>query len=201
MHYTGSTGHPFQHQEVPAVFLDRRLNVLATYIGSNPWTEQQLSFMMPGQVGELYQPTERWAAYVDAETGFGLGIYNPIADQLTAYRVGPENSTAPHHCSYLALLITESIQPDTVVSYDAYIALGRVDEMRKWFAEVAATLDQAQRHVSRSSTFSSTSTTLQDAAPLPRKLAPADTSPSKTHCSTRALRHHLRDGNTPRQFD
>lgn len=91
------------------------------------------------QVNEYYKPTERWAAYVDTKSGFGVGIYTPIAEQLVAYRVGPENSTARSDCSYMAPLVTSAIEPNSEFSYDTYIAVGRVDEMRQWFAALAAT--------------------------------------------------------------
>lgn len=171
MRYTGCAAHPPRHQEVPAVFVNRRLNVLATYTGNAPWTNGPLSFIMPGQTGQYYKPTERWAAYVDAKSGFGLGLYTPIADQLVAYRIGPEGSTAPHDCSYFAPLVTDAIKPDSEFSYDSYIAVGRVDEMRKWFADIAATVQpnlSAQRWISTPRSYAEV--TSADAAPTPRNL-------------------------------
>lgn len=138
MRYTGTASHPDAHQEVPAVFVNRRLNVLALYTGEKPWSNGDLTFIMPGQTGEYYRPTERWAAYVDQESGFGLGVYTPVASQLVAYRIGPEKSAAPNDVSYMAPLVTANIQPNTEIAYDAYIAVGRVDEMRGWFKEIAA---------------------------------------------------------------
>jgi hypothetical protein len=151
MRYTGNAGHPERHQEVPAVFVDRRLNALALYSGSAPWTGGQLSFLMPGQVNEYYKLPEKWAAYVDTKSGFGVGVYTPVAEQLVAYRVGGENSTARSDCSYFAPLVTSAIQPQSEFSYDTYIAVGRVDEMRQWFAALAATTEPAlavQRRIS-----------------------------------------------------
>lgn len=138
MRYSGDAPHPAAHQEVPAVFLHRGLNVLAMYTGAAPWSNGDLTFIMPGQVGEYYRPTERWAAYVDMASGFGVGVYTPVADQLVAYRIGPENSAARSDVSYMAPLVTSKIQPNTEFSYDAYIAVGRVDEIRAWFSEIAA---------------------------------------------------------------
>lgn len=37
MKYSGSTTHPYMTQEVPAVFVNRGLSVLAYYAGSRPW--------------------------------------------------------------------------------------------------------------------------------------------------------------------
>jgi hypothetical protein len=140
MRYSGDAQHPEQHQELPAVFVDRRLNVLAMYTGAAPWSDGPLTFVMPGQVGEYYVPTEGWAAYVDQSSGFGLGVFSPTSDQLVAYRVGPEGSAARSDTSYFAPLVTAHIQPNTEAAYDVYVAVGRVDEMRAAFAEVAARL-------------------------------------------------------------
>jgi hypothetical protein len=143
MRYSGTALHPEAHQELPAVFVHRRLNVLALHTGSRPWTNEPLTFVVPGQVGEYYAPTERWAAYVDQATGFGVGVYSPVSDQLVAYRIGPEGSTARSDVSYMAPLVTARIQPNTEFSYDVYLAAGRVDEMRGWFADIAGSMQAA----------------------------------------------------------
>eukprot|EP00775_Hariotina_reticulata_P008538 gene8538-8720_t len=137
MQYTGADEHPARHQELPAIFVDRKLNVLATYNGSNPWSNGSLSFLMPGGKGEYFKPTEKWAAYVDDATGYGLGVFSPTADQLVAYRVGPEGSSARSDCSYMAPIVTAAIKPGMRFSYDYYIAIGRLDQIRRWFADIA----------------------------------------------------------------
>lgn len=186
MRYTGSVSHPPRHQEVPAVFVDRRLNVLATYTGNAPWTNGQLTFLMPGQTNEYYKPTEKWAAYVDSKSGFGVGIYTPIADQLVAYRVGPENSRAPHDCSYLSPLVTKAITPNSEFSYDSYIAVGRVDQMRQWFADIAATVQlssQGLRSISPPRTYAA----VEQPLATPRYLVQANTTSLKsTNSSNRS---------------
>lgn len=137
MQYTGADQHPARHQELPAIFVDRKLNVLATYNGSKPWSNGSLSFLMPGGKGEYFKPTEKWAAYVDDATGYGLGVFSPTAEQLVAYRVGPEGSSARSDCSYMAPIVTAAIKPGMRFSYDYYIAIGRLDQIRRWFAEIA----------------------------------------------------------------
>jgi hypothetical protein len=108
------------------------------YTDKKPWTSGPLTFIMPGQAGEYHKPTERWAAYVDQASSFGLGVYTPVATQLVAYRIGAENSTKRSDVSYMAPLVTANVLPDTEFSYEAYLAIGRVDEIRAWFAEIAA---------------------------------------------------------------
>lgn len=138
MRYKGPEAHPNAHQEVPAVFLHRKLGVLVTYTGKKPWQKDALTRVKPGKVGEYFKPTEHWAAYIDEATSFGVGIYSPIATQLVAYRIGPDNSAKRSDVSYLAPLVTAHIQPNTVFEYDAYITVGHVDEIRTRFGELAS---------------------------------------------------------------
>jgi hypothetical protein len=190
MRYTGDTDHPLREQELPAVFADRRLSVLASYTGATPWAAQgtdDLTLAMPGGVNEPFKPTEHWvslgacwrrprarrratccllphdawacsftrsedeppqtlrppfhrprprpslppkAAYVEPDTGYGIGVFTPIASGLTAYRVGPNNSTRVSDVSYFALTSKYPIPANSTVSYRAYVAVGRLDEIR-----------------------------------------------------------------------
>ncbi|WIA08855.1 hypothetical protein OEZ85_008276 [Tetradesmus obliquus] len=180
MRYTGNAGHPERHQEVPAVFVDRRLNALAIYSGSAPWTGGQLSFLMPGQVNEYFKTPEKWAAYVDTKSGFGVGVYTPVAEQLVAYRVGGENSSARSDCSYFAPLVTAAIQPQSEFSYDTYIAVGRVDEMRQWFAALAAATEPAlavQRRIALPATVDPSALRMPAAAAAAQSAAAAAPAP------------------------
>lgn len=137
MEYHGTAPHPPRHQELPAIFVDRRLGVMATYTGAAPWQNAPLSFFFPGQTGSYYKPTERWAAYVDEASGYGLGVFTPVSTDLVAYRIGPDASSARSDCSYLAPLVTAAITPGHAFEFDYFIAMGRVDEMRAWFKDIA----------------------------------------------------------------
>jgi hypothetical protein len=128
--YVGAHGHARRIQEVPAFFADRRLGVLALYSGQAPWSNGDLTFKLPGQTNEDFVPTERWAAYLEPSTGYGIGVFTPIATGMTSYRVGRDNSSRASDTSYFALTAHFEIPPDSVHSYRAYVAVGRVDEMR-----------------------------------------------------------------------
>jgi hypothetical protein len=142
MGYTGRNTHPERRQEVPALFTDRRLSAFVHYSGSKPWTKDKLSYDFPSSKpgssnpASMYAPTERWAAYVDPETGYGLGVYVPVSKQITAYRVGPDDSSSAADCSYMAPLVMLAIKPGTVFSYDVYLAVGRVDAIRNTFYSI-----------------------------------------------------------------
>jgi hypothetical protein len=136
MRYTGTAPHPIMTQEIPAFFADRRLGALVFYDGTAPWTDDTLDFVFPGGTNAYYTPTEKWAAYVDPASGFGVGIFVPVASGLTAYRVGPDGSNATSDCSYFAMTTRFAIQPGAVFSYTAYLTLGRLDEMRGIFKRI-----------------------------------------------------------------
>jgi hypothetical protein len=194
--YRGAAPQPRRMQELPAVFLDRRLSVLALYDGPAPWSGAPPRLALPGErnteasgrwrgegccgagrgrercavrLGSLppprppapphplpwpprlplsllplpappkqFFPTEKWAAYLDPSTGAGLGVFVPRAERLTAYRVGPDNSTAVSDTSYLAPLAKFAVPTNGTFSYRAYIAAGRLGEIRAAFARLAA---------------------------------------------------------------
>lgn len=77
--YNGKVTHPYMTQEVPAVFVDRRFGVLAYYAGDKPWTNDKVTYAFPGGRNIYARPTEFWAAYIDPDTGYGLGAFNPMA--------------------------------------------------------------------------------------------------------------------------
>ncbi|KAI8470992.1 MAG: hypothetical protein J3K34DRAFT_458571 [Monoraphidium minutum] len=137
MTYDGAHAQPSRTQEVPAFFVDRRLGVLAFYEGGEPWTGGRLRFTMPGGTNNYYTPTEPWAAYVDADTGYGIGVFVPIATGLTAYRVGPDGSTRVSDTSYLALTSRFPIEPGSTFNYTAYVAVGAIADIRRIFTRLA----------------------------------------------------------------
>lgn len=64
---------------------------------------------------ENYRITENWAAYVDPASGQGVGVFSPIAETMTAYRVGRDGSTAMSDCSYFAPTMRFAIKPQMEV--------------------------------------------------------------------------------------
>jgi len=84
------------------------------------------------------RPTENWAAYVDGPDGHGIGVYVPLANTLTSYRRGPDNSTRPSDTSYLAMTTRFAITPGFNFSYDAFFTVGRLPQIRAAFQRIAA---------------------------------------------------------------
>ncbi len=79
--------------------------------------------------------TEHWAAYVD-DHDHGLGVYVPVASELTCYRYG-KNDASPEACSYVAPLATFAITRDFTWEYEVYVTIGTLSEIRQRFVELA----------------------------------------------------------------
>jgi len=134
--YSGEETHPEHDQEIPAVFVQPDLNTLVLYDGEKPWSGGDLHRSQPGWPNEGRKMTEHWAAYVDKED-FGLGVYVPVASQLTCYRFGDGNPKKGA-CSYFAPLTKFAIKPGLEWEYDVYLTIGKSAEIRQRFSEIAA---------------------------------------------------------------
>jgi hypothetical protein len=132
MTYSGTATHSPHHQEIPAIFVDASLATLATYSGATPWTGAPLTRRAPGAKNEYIKITENWAAYVDAKD-FGVGAYVPIANEVTCYRF-PGGSGSD--CSYVAPITTFALKPGLKFTYDAYFAVGSLEQLREQFLTI-----------------------------------------------------------------
>jgi hypothetical protein len=137
MTYSGDDDHPPAHQELPAVFVEPEFDTLVLYDGRRPWTGDSLSRSQPGWPNEYRRMSEQWAAYVNAE-GFGVGIFVPIANELTCYRFAAGQPSRRGACSYFAPIKTFAIAPKSTFEYDVYLTLGTVEEIRERFAALSA---------------------------------------------------------------
>jgi hypothetical protein len=139
MQYTGAAPHPPADQEMPAVFLDHRLETLAYYKGLLPWTAAPVIRFKPGPVNQYDDIPENWAAYLN-ESNWGVGVYAPGVTRMTFYRV-PDDKSA---CSYLAPIKTFPIVPGTTVDYDVYLRLGSLNDIRQSFYKIHARLQRGK---------------------------------------------------------
>lgn len=144
---TKKKAHARRTQEMPAVFVDRRLGELCFYDGPKPWTGAPLRREKPGpQPPNSYypNPTERFAAYVN-EHNVGVGVFCPAATgALTAYRVGGDGSDRASDTSYFALTAELAIVAGETISYDCWIAAGTMPEIRAAFRRQAVRLGMAK---------------------------------------------------------
>ncbi|RLS39470.1 MAG: hypothetical protein DWH78_04975 [Planctomycetota bacterium] len=58
--YSGSVTHPARHQELPAFFVDRKLETLVLYDGSAPWTTGPLTRLQPGFPNEYRKSSQEF---------------------------------------------------------------------------------------------------------------------------------------------
>jgi hypothetical protein len=135
--YQGEIEHPPTHQELPAVFVDAAYTTLVRYDGDKPWTGGEPTRNVPGWPNESTQATEHWAAYVDANDE-GIGVFFPGTSQLTTYRFKGDGKEGPRGsaCSYFAPIRTFAVTPGMNFTYDVYLTLGTVEEIRQRFAEI-----------------------------------------------------------------
>jgi len=134
MTYNGGKSHKARHQELPAVFVDASLGTLVYYAGDEPWSDGGLARHQPGQKNEYLKTPENWTAWVD-DAGIGLGVYVPIAKEVTCYRFA---GGAGSDCSYVAPIATFALEPGLKFTYDAYFAIGSIEELRARFAKIRA---------------------------------------------------------------
>ena len=136
--YTGTEVHPPAHQEVPATFINPAYGNMVIYSGTQPWTDAPLTKSQPGWPNESRLIPEGWAAWVN-DKNTGVGLFAPVARELTCYRFGA-SPTAAGACSYFAPLVKFAITPGLHFEYETALALGTHDEMRASFKKLKDTL-------------------------------------------------------------
>lgn len=145
IHYSFSGGNgkknKARHQEMPAVFCDYDLKTLVYYKGSSPWTGGDLTRTVPknlsdGATNQYVTRTEEWSAFVD-DKDYGIGVYTPGTKQITYYTFGhgPGGANQPS-CSYFAPIRTLAITGDSEISYDVYLTIGSVEQIRSRFTQL-----------------------------------------------------------------
>lgn len=165
--YTGTDGSPVKNQEIPAAFFDRKLSSLMLYDGDKPWTDDKIRTEYPKGIDSPFRSkiTEPWAAYIDPNTGKGVGIFSPKATLITSYRVGPDENPAPSDCSYVAPLMNFALKNGESYDFEYYIAVGTIEEIRNIFKSKTG---EAPQRTQRNSQDDSSTPKAQDApAPAP----------------------------------
>jgi hypothetical protein len=135
--YNGTVEHPNKPQELPAVFVDYALPNLVFYKADKPWTKDTLTSVVPGWPNESQKMNENWAAYVD-DVQWGIGVYVPGTNIMTTYRHNGDLVTGPYGgaCSYLAPVRKFSIKPGFVFTYDVYLIIDKLTEIREAFYKI-----------------------------------------------------------------
>ncbi len=139
--------HPYGLQELPAFYTVSYLDTLVYYNGREPWTDGELTvrsdvtdWTLPENAGQnrfdiIRGNTEVWAAFVNLEDDFGIGVYTPNYELLNAGRYcydGSKDSKADS-TNYIAPRSELQIVKYQPLEYSYLIASGSVSEMREVF--------------------------------------------------------------------
>ena len=136
--YRGTNSHPVRAQEVPATFVNPAYGTMVIYQGNEPWSGGALTNSQPGWPNESRKIPVGWVAWVN-DQNTGVGVFSPIAKQLTCYRFGT-TPQAKGACSYAAPLVKFAITPGMHFEYEIALALGTPDEMRAEFSKLKDSL-------------------------------------------------------------
>jgi len=132
--HTGTDIHTVRRQEVPCVYENGEFNHLIYYSGTNPWTNERVTDIVPprGEATPWYYTPENWAAYVNSQ-GEGLAVYIPAAyPYIQAKGTGaiPASQVTTHETNYFEPLTSMSFSPGTQYEGDYYILVGTMAEIR-----------------------------------------------------------------------
>jgi len=125
-----------RNQELPAVYLVSALNTIKAYTNALPWQSHTLSTIPNTPASGTfpwvrYTPTEPWTACVDG-TGFGAGVYTPIATSFLAGKSGSAVvwDTANSSTMYISPLGNYAFATNSVFSYRYYLIVGNLTSIR-----------------------------------------------------------------------
>ena len=144
--FSGYT-HPITTQELPAFYTLAYFDDYYWYNGNQPWTgaltkEDNLPFWGdPQYVSRTtfnYQTsnTETWAAFVNSDSGYGIGLYVPNADTFKGGIVDntkPDTNSGSSNTSYFAPLKELQIVCYEPIEYSYLLCAGNIDDIRSVF--------------------------------------------------------------------
>ncbi|MBP7935419.1 MAG: hypothetical protein KA354_12305 [Phycisphaerae bacterium] len=139
-------------QELPAVYTISRLWRLMSYTGDKPFTGHKLTqvtndWRRPWP-WTRFTATERWAALVD-DGGWGLGVFKDDGGEFHGGTHGDGRSDDPKHGStaYLAPVHRENFDHNIVYEHRTEFMVGRLDDIRQRFNDMATRTPPAWRFV------------------------------------------------------
>jgi hypothetical protein len=131
--YQGKEAHPAHHQEMPAVFVDAKMENLVSYQGEKSWTGEPLTSEKPGWPNAYRDCPEEWAGYFGSD-GRGVAVHFPGTKRITCYRFAGPAGPAGAGCSYFAPIRTIAIGPGFKLDYMIHLTIGTAAEARQRFS-------------------------------------------------------------------
>ena len=141
--------HPFFLQELPAFYTVSYLDTFVYYYGKNPWTDDALMIKpnLPDWTNaadareNVFQlpksDTETWAAWVNTDDNYGIGLYTPNIDIFHAgrYKYDKSKSSESDSTNYFAPRSEIRLVSFEPIEYSYLITTGTVEEIRSTFKE------------------------------------------------------------------
>lgn len=138
-----------RQQEIPAFYTVSALGNFTFYDGAAPWTdaplrtETDLGFWAGKPAFALDENnSETWCAWTDG-TGYGVGLYTPVATQLLAGRFQYNGTADPEAdpTNYVAPLGVFRLRFGEPFTYTYYLTAGSVSGIRQTFREIRTQAD------------------------------------------------------------
>ena len=141
--------HRMAQQELPAFYTVSHLSVFSFYNGTNPWTDDTLSYRHDLNFWGDYlwagdctfrlrgSNTETWCAWTSPEHGYGFGLYVPGVDCFKAgcYQYNNSMDSEDFATNYVAPLKNILIKSFEPIEYSYMMATGSLPELRALFTE------------------------------------------------------------------
>lgn len=141
--------HRMAQQELPAFYTVSHLSVFSFYNGTNPWTDDTLSYRHDLNFWGDYlwagdctfrlrrSNTETWCAWTSPEHGYGFGLYVPGVDCFKAgcYQYNNSMDSEDFATNYVAPLKNMLIKSFEPIEYSYMMATGSLPELRALFTE------------------------------------------------------------------
>lgn len=134
------TNYGLYDQELPATYANGMFCDLYSYTGSTPWTNAPLTkFQSPS--GPPWHPgkftaSENWAAFVDQENQFGMGVYNANQTTFLGGYAGNNGqcsgSTYDDATGYIAPVGQLDLAWDETYTYEFALVVGYLKDIRTW---------------------------------------------------------------------
>lgn len=179
--------HPFHGQELPAFYTVSYLSRFTWYDGTDPWTDDKLSYNDDlnfwGDAQYVKQcnkylkigNTETWCAWTNPDSDFGIGLYVPNVDVLKAgrYKFNNSKSASDDATNYVAPVNTMKMTSYESIVYGYLITTGSVDEIRAVFKNNKDFTDNEALHANYISerVFGSASTLIEGRFDTPESVS------------------------------
>ena len=149
-HRPDHTQYDARNQELPAVYTNGPWYKLVSYIGSEPFTDGEVTALCTKENGLgwpwiFYRPTEHWAALVD-DDGYGLGVYNGMTTEFCGGFFGEKGEGGPTDANtgYISPVLFEVLDHHITFDYHYALIVGSVEEIRRTAAELHASDERSE---------------------------------------------------------